>query len=81
MSNIEKLAKAIEASVIANWRHDMGDGNAGFNALTVAREILPVLRDEIRAELLGRIEAFTPSGADCHPESPHASVFKLRSTP
>ena len=24
------------------------------------------------------MEAFTPSGADCHPESPHASTFKVK---
>ena len=36
----EELAKVIESSVIANWQHDMGDGNGGFNAETVAREVL-----------------------------------------
>lgn len=25
-----------------------------------------------------RLEAFTPSGADCHPESPHASTFRVK---
>lgn len=24
------------------------------------------------------VEAFTPSGADCHPGSPHATTFKIR---
>lgn len=39
----EKLANVIGASVIANWRHDMGDGNSGFNSLAVAHEVLNAL--------------------------------------
>ena len=26
----------------------------------------------------GRLEAFTPSGSDCHPESVHASFFRAK---
>ena len=67
---IEAAAKAMNAEI----QKQLIDGNGEAIDVTIAA----LLAAEASMMSRGLLTARVPSGADCHPDSPHASTFIIR---